>query len=71
MANKHVTNPCKLSGERVRDDSGRWLYPDRNTINVVCPECYGFITINRASKTYRKHNVSQGRTFADLRSVSV
>lgn len=59
MANKHITNPCKMSGKLVPDETeiAHWRYPSASTIRVVCAECQQFVSMNRISKRYRKHNV--------------
>lgn len=61
MANKHITNPCSLGGKPApsAEDTAYWVDPTTNTTKVVCRECYAFVSINRKSKTYRQHNISQ------------
>jgi hypothetical protein len=63
MANKHVTNPCSTGGTPAlsQDEIAYWVDPSTNTHRVVCPECLAFISVNRKSKLYRKHNVGENR----------
>lgn len=59
MANKYITNPCKMSGQLVPDETeiAHWRYPSVNTVRVVCEECNQFVSVNRKSNRYRKHSV--------------
>jgi hypothetical protein len=56
MANKHITNPCDLSGKKVSESLYRWVYAHSRTIYVICPECNNFVSVNRITNTFRKHS---------------
>lgn len=57
MANKHIINPCSLSGEIVPPNTEipYYLYPNANTVRVLCPECHNLVSVNKTNKRFRKH----------------
>jgi hypothetical protein len=59
MANKHVEDPCILSGEPVPPNTeiNYWLYPNVNTVRVLCPNCNNLVSVNKTSKKFRKHSM--------------
>jgi hypothetical protein len=55
-----VSDVCIWSGETVPPETeiSYWLYPYELVVHVYCPSCDNKVSVNRTSKTFRKHSAS-------------
>jgi len=59
MANKHILNPCPLSGQSIIiADTMSWTHPMSKTLYAKCPNCNNMVAVNKKNGMLRKHNDS-------------